>query len=83
MAKSLLWATNNDSLIFSDELYGVIKQTLAASLAGNVVCVGSTVATEPAANAHPQTYFRVDESGKQQWCVRFTSGVVQVLATEP
>lgn len=44
-----------------------------------------TVISETHDNNHgrPMSYFRLDENGKQQFCVHFGSGVVQVIATEP
>lgn len=41
-----------------------------------------TVLSDPAANTIPGMFFRVS-GGKQQFCVRFASGAIQVLATEP
>lgn len=38
--------------------------------------------TDPVAVAKPKPYFRMS-GGKQQLCIRFASGAVQILATEP
>jgi hypothetical protein len=38
---------------------------------------------DPAAGRTARVFFRIDENGKQQFCVQFPSGVFQVLATEP
>jgi hypothetical protein len=42
------------------------------------------VTSDPAANTEglPRTFMRT-VAGKQQWCVRFDSGAIQVIATEP
>lgn len=39
-------------------------------------------AADPVAVAKPKPFFRMS-GGKQQFCVRFSSGVVQIIATEP
>lgn len=38
---------------------------------------------DPVAVAKPKPFFRFNAAGKQQFCVRFSSGAVQVIATEP
>ncbi len=38
--------------------------------------------TDPVAVDKPKPFFR-KSGGKQQFCVRFSSGAVQVIATEP
>lgn len=44
----------------------------------------TTVSVAPSAVvARGQTFFRLDENGKMQFCVLFPTGVTQVLATEP
>lgn len=38
--------------------------------------------SDPIAVAKPKPFFRINDAGKQQFCVRFASGAVQVIATE-
>lgn len=47
---------------------------------------GQPISSTPAAPARAGSgafFFRDDGNGKSQFCVRFPSGAVQVLATEP
>lgn len=68
----------------SDELIADLKASLALQDKNQIVYTQSVVQTEPTSTVTtPQTYFRKDENGKCQWCVRFPSGVTQVILTEP
>ena len=40
------------------------------------------VDADPATGQSPGFFFR-DSGGKQQFCVRFSSGAIQIIATEP
>lgn len=55
-------------------------------LAGHPAMKGQPSASSPPAptNAGEGTwFFRNDGAGKSQFCVRFPSGVVQIISTEP
>ena len=71
---------------FSLHLCDGLVESLVKSLEANdVVWLTPIASVEPTGNysPHSATFFRVDENGKHQWCVRFPSGTTQVIATEP
>ena len=74
-----------EPLIFSDALLDLLKRVTHTCLATDTITWPNNVASaDPTAvAAHPISYFRLDDAGKQQFCVRFSSGAIQVLATEP
>jgi hypothetical protein len=71
---------SHPALVLSDARFADLMASLAA---GDVVWVTSVSTADPVALGSPQTYMRLDENGKQQYCVRFKTGAIQVLATEP
>ena len=71
-------------LIFSDAAFSAWQQSLRMSHTnGGVVTAVPIVATDPSVQGHPVLYTRLDSAGKQQLCVRFGSGAIQILSTEP
>lgn len=72
-------------IIFSDALLALIRRVSESCIDNDRITWPNDIAgTDPAAiSAHPVSYFRLDETGKQQFCVRFSSGAIQVLSTEP
>lgn len=86
MAKSLMEIVNHEGIIVSDAMYGAFRKSVEQSHAvggDGVITAVSITPTDPSVHAFPQVYMRLDELGKQQYCVRFKSGAIQVLATEP
>ena len=69
-------------IVLSDQQFADLLAGLAVGGSGSSMVL-STSSSDPTALASPITFTRVDENGKQQFCVRFKSGAVQVLATEP
>ena len=71
-------------LTFSDEAFSAWQQSSRMSHDnGGVVTAVPIVATDPSVQGSPVLYTRLDSVGKQQLCVRFGSGAIQVLSTEP
>ena len=71
-------------LTFSDEAFSAWQQGSRIShINGGVVTAVPIVATDPSVQGNPVLYTRLDSVGKQQLCVRFGSGAIQVLSTEP
>ena len=84
MSKSLLETVLNGNIIVSDEMHSAFLHSVDDSHAygGSIYCL-SPVLTDPPARPIPHLFTRLDEANKQQICVRFMSGAIQVLATEP
>lgn len=84
MAVSLQDMIKRGEIILSDEQYSALLKSIEyGHTYGGMIDMPPLVVTDPPAWASPQTYMRRDSAGKQQYCVRFTSGAIQVLATEP
>ena len=71
-------------LVFSDEALSAWQQSTRMSHSnGGAVTAVPIVATDPSVEGSPVLYTRLDSAGKQQLCVRFSSGAIQILSTEP
>ena len=77
-------AGKDTGLVFSDVAFSAWQQSTRMSHANDgVVTVVPLVAPDPSVSGGPVLYTRLDSVGKQQLCVRFASGAIQVLSTEP
>ena len=77
-------AGKDTGLTFSDDAFSAWQQSSRMSHSnGGVVTVVPIVITDPSVSGGPILYTRLDSVGKQQLCVRFGSGAIQVLSTEP
>lgn len=71
-------------LTFSDDAISAWQQSSRMSHTnGGVVTAVPLVVADPSVQGHPVLYTRLDSAGKQQLCVRFGTGAIQVLSTEP
>lgn len=84
MAVSLMDLVHERGVIISEEAYTALLHSVAEGFnTRGIVWCCPAAAIDPTAHTHPLIYTRFDDTGKQQMCVRFSSGAIQVLATEP
>lgn len=84
MAVSLNDMLRRGEIVLSDEQYGALLRSIERGHQyGGQIDIAPLATVDPPSWTVPQTYMRLDAAGKQQYCVRFTSGAIQVLATEP
>ena len=77
-------AGKDTGLTFSDAAFSAWQQSTRMSHTnGGDVTVVPIVVTDPGVQGSPVLYTRLDSAGKQQLCVRFSSGAIQILSTEP